>query len=82
MTTTVKVVYNRSIYIYIMDYRPYSREWTRKRYLAEAIEEYFNTDASTDVIIGDISDVLQEKANLYQRRATKFKQVLKGVKEL
>lgn len=65
-----------------MDYRPYSTEWTRKRYLAEAIEEYFNTDASTDVIIGDISDVLQEKANLYQRRATKFKQVLKGVKEL
>ena len=65
-----------------MDYKPYSVEWTRRRYLAEAIQQYFDTDAPTDVILGDIVDVLGQSAAEHQTRAEKFKEVLNGLKFL
>jgi len=65
-----------------MDYKPYSREWTRKRYLAEAIEEYFNSNAPTTVIVDDILDILEQKATLHQRKATKLTEVLNVIKDL
>ena len=44
-----------------MDYKPYSMEWSRRRYLAESIQQYFDTDASVDVVLDDIVDILEEK---------------------
>ena len=44
-----------------MDYKPYSMEWSRRRYLAEAIQQYFDTDASVDNVLDDIVSVLEEK---------------------
>ena len=43
-----------------MDYKPYSIEWSRRRYLAEAIQQYFDADAPVDVILGDIVNILHE----------------------
>ena len=63
-----------------MDYKPYSMEWSRRRYLAEAIQQYFDTDASVDVILGDIVDVLGQNAAEHKIRAEKFQQVLDGLK--
>ena len=63
-----------------MDYKPYSVEWTRRRYLAEAIQQYFDSDAPADVILGDIVDVLGQSAAEHQTRAEKFKEVLNGLK--
>jgi len=65
-----------------MDYKPYSMEWSRKRYLAEAIQQYFDADVPVDVILGDIVDVLGKSAAEHQSRAEKFQEVLDGLKSL
>ncbi len=63
-----------------MDYKPYSVEWTRRRYLSEAIQQYFDTDAPVDVILDDIVDVLGQNVAEHKTRAEKFQQVLDGLK--
>ena len=45
-----------------MDYRPYSPEWTRKRYLKEALDMYFNDYVDTEVIREDILSILSERS--------------------
>jgi hypothetical protein len=45
-----------------MDYKPYSQEWNRKRYLREALESYFNDYVEVDVIYDDIMDILHERS--------------------
>lgn len=65
-----------------MDYKPYSIEWTRRRYLAEAIQEYFDADVPVDVILDDIVDVLGKNAAEHKTRAEKFQEVLDGLKSL
>lgn len=64
-----------------MEYKPYSMEWSRRRYLAEAIQQYFNTDASLDTILDDIVDVLEQNVEHHKTRA-KFQEVLDGLKSL
>ena len=63
-----------------MDYKPYSMEWSRKRYLSEAIQQYIDTDAPVDVILDDIVDVLGQNVIEHRTRAEKFQQVLDGLK--
>lgn len=65
-----------------MEYKPYSMEWSRRRYLAEAIQQYFNTDASIDTILDDIVDVLEQNVEHHKTRAEKFQEVLDGLKSL
>lgn len=65
-----------------MDYKPYSAEWSRKRYLAEAIQKYFDDDVSVEVVLDDIVDVLEVNALEYRTRAEKFQAVLDGLKGL
>jgi hypothetical protein len=65
-----------------MEYKPYSMEWSRRRYLAEAIQQYFNTDASLDTILDDIVDVLEQNVEHHKTRAEKFQEVLDGLKSL
>ena len=63
-----------------MDYKPYSVEWSRRRYLAEAIQQYFDTDAPVDVILDDIVDVLGQNVEHHKSRAKRFQDVLDGLK--
>jgi len=63
-----------------MDYKPYSMEWSRKRYLSEAIQQYFDTDASVDTILTDIVDVLEQNAESHKSRADKIQEVLNSIK--
>ena len=65
-----------------MDYKPYSMEWSRRRYLAEAIQQYFDTDASVDNVLDDIVSVLEEKVEHHKSRAERFQEVLDGLKSL
>jgi len=69
-----------STYSIVMDYKPYSMEWSRKRYLAEAIQQYFESGASTVTIVDDIVDVLEQNANQYRSRADKIQEVLNSIK--
>lgn len=65
-----------------MDYKPYSMEWHRRRHLAEAIQEYFETDACVDIVLDDIVNVLEENAAYHKTRAERFQEVLNGLKSL
>jgi hypothetical protein len=65
-----------------MEYKPYSPEWSRKRYLSEALETYFNDGVSVDTILDDIVNVLEENAVGHRNRAEKFQEVLDGLKSL
>tara|TARA_B100002019_G_scaffold252794_1_gene233944 strand:- start:3201 stop:3428 length:228 start_codon:yes stop_codon:yes gene_type:complete len=52
---------------FIMDYKPYSPEWHRKRYLKEALDAYLDDYIDNDIIMDDILDIIcerQEIANL------------------
>jgi|TARA_R100001510_G_C7641880_1_gene199464 hypothetical protein len=46
-----------------MDYKPYSPQWTRKRYLKEALESYLEDGADVSTIYEDILDILNAKAS-------------------
>jgi hypothetical protein len=45
-----------------MDYKPYSPEWHRKRYLKEAIDKYLDDYIDNDIILGDIISILSERS--------------------
>jgi hypothetical protein len=65
-----------------MDYKPYSIEWSRKRYLSEAIQQYFDNDVSVDVVLNDIVDILFENACYHKERAEKFEQLMTELQKL
>ena len=44
-----------------MDYKPYSPEWHRKRYLKEALDTYFNDYVDNEVIYEDIMNILDDR---------------------
>ena len=44
-----------------MDYKPYSPEWHRKRYLKEALDKYFDDYVENEVIYGDMMDILSAR---------------------
>ena len=45
-----------------MDYRPYSPEWHRRRYLKEALDKYFDDYVDVETIREDILDILSERS--------------------
>lgn len=63
-----------------MNYKPYSAEWIRKRYLAEAIQTYFDDDASPEVVLSDITDIIQEWEQYHTDILTKARNILKELK--
>ena len=44
-----------------MDYKPYSPEWHRKRYLKEALDTYFDDYVDNQVIYEDIMNILDDR---------------------
>ena len=44
-----------------MDYKPYSPEGHRKRYLKEALDKYFDDYVENEVIFGDMMDILSAR---------------------
>ena len=46
----------------IMNYKPYSPEWHRYRYLKEAINKYLDDYVENDVIHNDILDILEDRS--------------------
>ena len=45
-----------------MDYKPYSPEWHRKRFLKELLDKYLDDYASNEIIREDILDILSERS--------------------
>jgi len=44
------------------NYKPYSTEWHRKRYLKEAIDKYLDEQIENEIILNDLSDILSERS--------------------
>ena len=45
-----------------MDYKPYSPEWHRKRYLKESLDRYLDDYVDASIIMDDIKDVLHMRS--------------------
>jgi len=45
-----------------MNYKPYSQEWHRYRYLKEAIYKYLDDYVDNQVILDDILDVISDRS--------------------
>ena len=64
-----------------MNYKPYSMEWNRRRYLSDAIKSYFKDEVEPNIIVDDILDVLSEEIDYYKGRADTLQQVMDGIKK-
>ena len=49
-------------YFTMTHYKPYSPEWHRYRYLAEALNQYLDDYVENDVIVEDIQSILNERS--------------------
>lgn len=58
-----------------MNYKPYSAEWNRKRYLKESIDRYFDDYADNAVIYSDILDILAERSEKAYQEFQKVNQL-------
>ena len=47
-----------------MDYKPYSPELHRKRYLKDALDKYFDDYDENEVIHGDLMDILSDRMSV------------------
>lgn len=65
-----------------MDYKPYTLEWSRKRYLNEAIQKYFNDGESAETVVDDILDCLSETISYHKNRSEKMQIVMDAIGEL
>ena len=74
-------MYNLNEWLIIMNYKPYSIEWNRRRYLSDAIKTYFNDEVEPNIIVDDILDVLSEEIDYYKGRADTLQQVMDGIKK-
>jgi hypothetical protein len=63
-----------------MDYKPYTAEWNRKRYLSEAVQKYFEDGIDADVIVDDIVDTLETWASTHRKQTNKLEEVLSKLK--
>jgi hypothetical protein len=59
-----------------MEYKPYTLEWSRKRYLFEAIQKYFDDDATAEIILGDIIDILEETSFKHKKNLDRINIIL------
>ena len=71
--------YNTIIYDMTMDYRPYSPEWHRRRYLKEALDKYFDDYVDTDVIRQDILSILSERSDKAYEEFMRINQLEKAL---
>lgn len=55
-----------------MDYKPYSPEWHRKRYLKEALDKYLEDYVDTDTILEDIRNILSSRAEQAYQEFTRL----------
>ena len=62
-----------------MEYKPYTWEWSRKRYLNEAIQKYLEDDCSAEVVLGDIIDILEQNFSKHKNSLDRIDSILKNL---
>ena len=59
----------------VMNYKPYSPEWHRYRYLKESIYKYLDDYEENNVIMADILDILSERSEAAHKEFTKVNEL-------
>jgi len=63
----------------MLKYKPYSSEWHRCRYLAEALNKYIEDGENASVIVSDIVDILSDWVDEHEDKADKLRQVINNL---
>tara|TARA_B100001287_G_scaffold273653_1_gene277493 strand:+ start:850 stop:1047 length:198 start_codon:yes stop_codon:yes gene_type:complete len=64
-----------------MDYKPYSAEWHRKRYLKEALDSYLDDCVENDVIVNDILDIFKSRMRNALENVNKMEDLILKINE-
>jgi len=75
LTTRTETLIIQPYNIVIMNYKPYSPEWHRKRYLKEALDKYLDDYVENEIILEDILDILAERSESAYQEFTKINQL-------
>lgn len=58
-----------------MNYKPYSPEWHRYRYLKEAIDKYLDDYVDNQDIMNDILDIICDRSEIAYREFSKLNEL-------
>jgi hypothetical protein len=58
-----------------MDYKPYSPEWHRYRYLKEALDKYLDDYVNNQIIIADILAILSDRSEAAHQEFVKVNEL-------
>ena len=58
-----------------MNYKPYSQEWHRYRYLKEAVDKYLDDYVDPGIIMDDIRDVLHARSEAAYQEFSRINQL-------
>ena len=58
-----------------MNYKPYSQEWHRYRYLKEAVDKYLDDYVDPGIILDDIRDVLHVRSERAYEEFTRINEL-------
>ena len=58
-----------------MNYKPYSPEWHRYRYLKEAIDTYLDDYVDPGIIVDDIQDILHDRSERAYQELTRINKI-------
>lgn len=75
MTRAIHDAIIRAQQTLIMDYKPYSPEWHRYRYLKEAIDKYLDDYEENNVILADILDILGQRSEAAHQEFTRINEL-------
>ena len=62
-------------------YKPYSPEWTRYRYLKEAIDSYLNDGIDNQTLIKDLLTIIGERQLTAQEEYKKMSDLVKNLRK-
>jgi len=62
-------------------YKPYSPEWTRYRYLKEAIDSYLNDGIDNPTLIKDLLTIVGERQLTAQEEYKKMSDLVKNMRK-
>lgn len=62
-------------------YKPYSPEWTRYRYLKEAIDSYLNDGIDNPTLIKDLLTIVNERQLTAQEEYKKMSDLVKNLRK-
>lgn len=62
-------------------YKPYSPEWTRYRYLKEAIDAYLNDGIDNPTLIKDLLTIVNERQLTAQEEYKKMSDLVKNLRK-